>query len=103
MTDTTPIERLQEHSLTDETARQVANYTKPNTRDYHDRAVVPVVDTGDEIEVRSPSYVEGGQRIRWSDNVIMTFSAGGKSVTAVKRAYREAKARRVAQSKRSYR
>lgn len=103
MTDTTPIKRLQKHSLTDETARSVANYQRPKWAGPHASSRVPVRDTGDGITVGSPVTTEASDGTPWAADVIMTFGAGGKSVTAVKRAYREAKARRVAQSKRSYR
>jgi len=103
MTDTTPIERLQEHSLGDNKARQIANYQQPSWAGLHASTVVPVRDTGDGIEVGSPTTTEGGERIRWSDSVVMTFGAGGKSLAAVRDSYQTAKSRRIADSRRQHR
>jgi len=103
MTETTPIERLQEHSLSDDKARQIANHTQPSWAGPYGSTVVPVRDTGDGIKVGSPTTTQGGERIQWSDSVIMTFGAAGKSLAAVRDSYQTAKSRRIADSRRQHR
>jgi hypothetical protein len=91
----TPIERLEDHQLSESKAREVANATKASGAGPYASHVVPVRDTGDEIVVGSATTIHGGERIEWSDSVLFTFGAGGKSVREVRHNYRIAKSRVV--------
>lgn len=89
----TPVARLNRRELTDEEVEKIANYTKPSWAGPHASAVVPVVDEGDHIRIGDPTTFEGGQHPNWSDAVLGTFGAGGRSAKQVRRHFEMFKSR----------
>jgi len=89
----TPAERVQEHSLSDETAARLANKTKPSWAGPHGSVQVTVYDRGDHIEIGTPFTTEGGEHAPMPESGLFRFGVGGQSIKAIRRSYAAAKSR----------
>lgn len=94
---------IKARKLTDEEARELAEYEKSSHGDFHAWTGAPVVYEDGDIRIGTPGTFAGNEYPQWSDNVLGTIGLGPSTPEGIRRSFSSEKTRILRQLRQNLR